>query len=177
MSTGDDCLYAFIWQGHSMFEPLSEDAVRIQSVQDLVRSQLSLYHTWGGRLVGQTLVQLFVWWGKSLFNICNALLATFLVAEIYWCSNGGNINLNMKPGIVCWIFFALWFFAPGYSDVFFWLTGACIFLWPAFFLWGFLGITPFFYGLPPVFFFAPKTPPRGVFKPVFPPPERIFKGP
>lgn len=138
MSIGDDYLYAFIWQGHSMFEPLSEDAVRVQSVQDLVISQLSLYHTWGGRVVGQTLAQLFAWWGKGLFNICNSLIAIFLIAEIYWCSNKGNINLNMKTGIICWIFFALWAFVPGCSEVFFWLTGACVFLWPASFLWGFL---------------------------------------
>ena len=138
MSTGDDCLYAFIWQGHSMFTPLSEDAVRVSSLHDLFISQWSLYLTWGGRIVGQTLVQLFAWQGKGLFNILNALVGTLLVAEIYWCSNKGNINFGFRTGIVCWIFFALWSFAPGFSDVFFWLTGACIFLWPAFFMLGFL---------------------------------------
>lgn len=138
MSTGDDCLYAFIWQGHSMFTPLSEDAVRVASLYDLLISQCSLYLTWGGRVIGQTLVQLFAWQGKGLFNALNALIGTLLVVEIYWCSSKGNMHSDFRPGVVCWIFFALWSFAPGFSEVFFWLTGACIFLWPAFFLLGFL---------------------------------------
>ena len=138
MSTGDDCLYAFIWQGHSMFIPLTEDAVRVTSLRDLFVSQCSLYLTWGGRVVGQTLTQLFVWQGKIIFNILNALAGTLLVAEIYWCSNKGNLNLDFRPGILCWILFALWSFAPGFSDVFFWLTGACIYLWPMVFLLAFL---------------------------------------
>ena len=138
MSTGDDCLYAFIWQGHSMFVPLTEDAIRVTSLHELLASQCSLYLTWGGRVVGQTLTQLFVWQGKSIFNILNALVGTLLVVEIYWCSNKGNLNSDFQPGLLCWIFFALWAFAPGFSDVFFWLTGSCIYLWPAVFLLGFL---------------------------------------
>ena len=138
MSFGDDYLYAFIWQGHSMFIPLTEDAVRVSSWNELLASQWSLYFTWGGRVVGQTLTQLFAWWGKNWFNTLNAFAGILLVAEIYWCSNKGKVSLRFEPAMVCWIFFALWAFAPGFSDVFFWLTGSCIYLWPAVFLLGFL---------------------------------------
>lgn len=138
MAFGDDYLYAFVWQGHSMFVPLTEDAVRVSSWKDLFSSQLSLYFTWGGRVVGQTLTQLFAWKGIEVFNVLNALAGTILIAEIYWCSNKGKINLRFQPIMVCWIFFALWAFAPGFSDVFFWLTGSCIYLWPMVFLLGFL---------------------------------------
>ncbi len=138
MAFGDDYLYAFVWQGHSMFIPLTEDAVRVSSWKDLFISQCSLYFTWGGRVVGQTLTQLFAWVGKEVFNVLNALVGTVLIAEIYWCSNRGKVNLDFRPGLLCGIFFALWAFAPGFSDVFFWLTGSCIYLWPALFLLGFL---------------------------------------
>ena len=71
MSFGDDYLYAFIWEGNPMFIPLSENAVRVSSLSDLVKSQWLLYMTWGGRVVGQTLTQFFIWLGKDVFNFFN----------------------------------------------------------------------------------------------------------
>ena len=138
MSFGDDYLYSFVWQGHSMFTPLTEDATRVSSLQDLFASQWSLYLTWGGRIVGQMLTQIFVWIGKDIFNIINAFVGVLLVAEVYWCINKGVVGLNFKPTMIWWIFFSIWSFAPGFSDAFFWLTGACIYLWPMFFLLCFL---------------------------------------
>ena len=138
MSFGDDYLYAFVWQGHSMFIPLTGDATRVSSLQDLLFSQCSLYLTWGGRIVGQTLTQIFVWIGKDKFNVINAFVGVLIMAEIYWCMNKGAVSLHFKPVIIWWIFFSLWAFTPGYSEVFFWLTGACIYLWPMLFLLCFL---------------------------------------
>ena len=46
--------------------------------------------------------------------------------------------MSIRPAMVLWTFFVLWAFAPGFSDVFFWLTAACIYLWPAVFLLCFL---------------------------------------
>ena len=68
MSFGDDYLYAFIWQGHSMFIPLTEDAVRVSSWNELLASQWSLYFTWGGRVVGQSLTLWLAGWGNRGFN-------------------------------------------------------------------------------------------------------------
>ena len=69
MSFGDDYLYSFIWQGKPMFEPLSEEAVRVSSWHDLLVSQWSHYLTWSGRTVAHVLAQLFLWAGKDIFNI------------------------------------------------------------------------------------------------------------
>ena len=117
-----------------MFAPLTEDAVKVASWHSLLVSQWSLYFTWGGRVIGQTLTQFFIWIGKDIFNIFNALAGTLLVAEIYWCANKGKVSIDFKPERLCWIFFALWSFSFGFSTVFFWLTGACIYLWPTVFL-------------------------------------------
>ena len=138
LSFGDDYLYAFIWQGNSMFVPLPEDAVRVTSWQDLIISQCSLYFTWGGRVVGQSLTQFFVWLGKDIFNVINAFVGTLLIAELNWCMNKGKVSMSVRPAMILWTFFVLWLFAPGFSDVFIWLTGSCIFLWPAVFLLSFL---------------------------------------
>ena len=135
---GDDYLYSFVWQGNPMGFPLTEEAKRVSSFNDLFVSQYSLYFTWGGRIVGQTLTQLFMWLGKGTFNIFNALISTLLVAEIYWISNKGSISAKFSLQRVCWIFFVIWAFSPGFSPLFLWLTCACVYIWPMFFLLLFL---------------------------------------
>ena len=138
MSFGDDYLYSFIWTGQPMAVPLPDNVTRVSSWSDLIHSQWLLYFSWGGRVIGQTLTQFFIWLGKDVFNFFNALAGTILVAELYWCSNKGNVNFNLNAGRVCFIFFSLWAFTPSFNPVFLWLTGACIYLWPAIFLLAFL---------------------------------------
>lgn len=135
---GDDYLYAFIWQGHSMFTPLSEDAVRISSLKDILVSQWSHYFTWSGRAISHTIIQLFIWLGKPVFNIFNAAVSVLLIIEIYWCAHKGKISTQFYAGTICWIFFMLWAFTPGFSGVFLWISGACNYLWTAVFLLAFL---------------------------------------
>lgn len=135
---GDDYLYAFKWQGNPMFVPLTEEAVRITSWHDLFASQLSFYLTWSGRVINNTLAQLFVWAGKDAFNICNAMVCTLLIMEIYWCINRGKVTTAFHSGMHFWIFFVFWTFTPQFPSVVFWLVGAFHYLWPAFFLLGFL---------------------------------------
>ena len=138
MSFGDDYVYSFIWQGHSMETPLTEDAVRVLSWRDLFISQWSHYFTWGGRAVGHTFAQFFLWMGKDVFNLFNALSCVVLIAEIYWCSNKGKLNLDFNQGRICWIFFAIWAFSSGFNQIFLWLTGSCVYLWTEVALLGFL---------------------------------------
>ena len=135
---GDDYLYAFVWQGHSMFIPLTEDAVRISSLKDIFVSQWSHYFTWSGRAVSHTIIQLFLWLGKPVFNICNAAVSVLLIMEIYWCAHKGVISTHFNAGTICCIAFMLWAFTPGFSGVFLWISGACNYLWTAVFLLAFL---------------------------------------
>lgn len=138
MAFGDDYLYSFIWQGKAMNVPLDENAIRIASWHDIFVSQWSHYFTWGGRTVAHILVQFFLWMGKNVFNFCNAFIGVLLVAEIYWCIHRGNVSLNFKAKTVCWIFFVIWAFTPGFASVFFWLTAACNYLWTNVLLLAFL---------------------------------------
>ncbi len=138
MAFGDDYVYSFIWQGQSEFEPLSENATRVSSFRDIFVSQLSHYLTWSGRAVSHVIAQFFLWTGKDIFNLFNALISVLLIAEIYWCANRGMVTLNLQLKRFCLIFFMLWAFSPGFSPVFFWLSGACNYLWSAVLLLGFL---------------------------------------
>lgn len=136
LSFGDDYVYSFVWEGHSIYEPLSENATRVSSLKDLYNSQVLHYFTWSGRIVSHTLSQFFLWAGKSVFNVCNALASVLLVAEIYWCSHKGIKKITADVGVLCVIFFALWAFSPGFGDVFLWLDGACNYLWTTVILLG-----------------------------------------
>lgn len=138
LNFGDDYIYAFVWQGNPMSVPLTEDAVRIDSLKDIFVSQWLHYFTWGGRTVAHVLVQFFLWSGKNLFNILNAFIGVLLVTEIYWCICKGRLSLDFKPELLFWIFLLLWSFTPAFSSVFFWLSGSCNYLWSNTFLLAFL---------------------------------------
>ena len=138
MCFGDDYVYSFVWEGHPMYEPLSEQARRLTSFQDLFLSQWSHYFTGNGRTVSHIIAQFFLWRGKGIFNIFNALVAVLLIMEIYWCANKGVITLNFKNSRLVFAFFALWAFTLSFSTVFFWLSAACNYLWTSVLLLGFL---------------------------------------
>ncbi len=121
-----------------MFLPMSEQVQRLSSFHELFVSQWSHYFTGNGRAVSHTIAQFFLWMGKDVFNIFNALISVVLIMEIYWCANKGIITLDFKIGRLCFIFFALWAFTPSFPSVFLWLSGACNYLWTAVLLLGFL---------------------------------------
>ena len=127
---GDDLVYAFIWPNQFMNIPLPENVVRISSIQDVIISQWRHYFTGNGRTIAHLLVQFFVWQGKWLFNIFNALAFVVLILQIHWISDAGKISLkNLRADSICCIFFILWIFNAGFYEVYLWLAGACNYLW------------------------------------------------
>ena len=138
MAFGDDYVYSFVWEGHSMFVPMSEQARRLSSFHDLLASQWSHYLTGNGRTISHTIAQFFLWVGKDIFNIFNALISVLLIIEIYWCSEKGKVTFCLEVKKLCFITSMLWIFSPGFSPVFFWLSGACNYLWTAVLLLGFV---------------------------------------
>ncbi len=156
LSYGDDYIYSFVWEDWRMMDPLPETAHRVAGWGDLLRSQWSHYFSWGGRTFAHTLAQFFLWQGKALFNVCNALMAVLLVLLIYWTADEGRVGFDLEPSRVAWIFFVLWAFTPGFPTVFLWLTGACNYLWTSVLLLLFL--------FPYVrYYFRGISPPGGAF--------------
>lgn len=134
----DDYVYSFSFSERSMLVPLPETANRVESVTDIFVSQWNHYFSWGGRTVAHTLVQLFLWQGKLLFNIANAACFIFLLLEISWIINRGKMNFRFSEQDILYVFGLLWFFSIGLGDVFVWLTLACNYLWTTVILLGFL---------------------------------------
>ncbi|MBR0275686.1 MAG: hypothetical protein IJQ76_05715 [Prevotella sp.] len=128
----DDIPYAFVWNGEDRGNLL--DGVgpreRITSFGDIVRSQYSHYMTWGGRIIGIGLTQLFAWEGKHLFNVLNTLVFIALALLIYKIGTGKRLS-EMNVKYMSLILFALWFLLPDPFLTTLWMCGSCVFLWTA----------------------------------------------
>ena len=112
----DDYDYSFSW---STGKPLA-------GVADVLASQAAHYRLWGGRSVVHTLAQLFLYWGKGVFNIANTAAYMLLVLELYTLA-------KPKGRRFCWtvllvIHAALFTLVPFFGTVFLWLDGACNYL-------------------------------------------------
>ncbi len=144
----DDYVYSFTFSDHSMLFSLPETANRVDSITDIFVSQWNHYFSWGGRTVAHTLVQLFLWQGKFLFNIANAVCFIILLLEISWIINRGEMDFRFSEQDILYVFGLLWFFSIGLGDVFVWLTLSCNYLWTMVILLGFLliYINHFYYG-------------------------------
>ena len=125
----DDIPYAFIWDGEdkgNLFDGVGPRE-RITSFGDIIRSQYSHYMTWGGRIIGIGLTQLFAWEGKGLFNVLNTLVFTALALLLFRIGTGKKLS-EMNAVYMFWILFALWFLIPDPFLTVLWMCGSCVFL-------------------------------------------------
>ena len=135
---GDDYVYSFIWEGHAIGTPLSEGAMRIQSVPDIFTSLGSHYMTWSGRLVSHFFLMFFLWIGKFWFNLINAAMVVLLCFCIQWIAHEGRVTVGVPAKKLALTFFCLWAFTFNFSGVMLWMAGSCNYLWTAVFLLLFL---------------------------------------
>ena len=137
---GDDYAYAFIWDGaqNGNFQNNIGKLYRVESFSDILNSQYQHYMTWGGRTIAHIFVQFFVWQGKLLFDVANALIYAALALIIYFLGTGKLDFKNLNAKILMWIFFAMWFCLPEIFQTSLWLTGSCNYLWMSVFQFAFL---------------------------------------
>lgn len=127
---GDDYIYSFVWEGHSMYVPLSEDARRIQGLGDIIYSGYSYYMTWGGRVTAQMLAMFFLWVGRPWFNLVMAAGIILLLFSIQWIAHEGRITFSMRPFDVLMTFLCFWSFNINFPGTVVWIDGACNYFFP-----------------------------------------------
>jgi len=129
---GDDVAYAFIWDGEHLGNLI--DGVghreRLTSFGDLVSSLHSHYMTWGGRIIGIGLTQLFSWEGKHLFDILNTLVFAALALLVFRVGTGKRLSEMNATYMFC-ILFSFWFLLPEPLETTLWMSGSCGYLWTA----------------------------------------------
>jgi hypothetical protein len=125
----DDYVYSYVFNSQSFGGHLPVDAQRVKTFDDILLSQYNHYFYWGGRLVAHSIAQFFLWIGKDIFNIFNAMVFLLILLEILWISNKGIINFNFLFEDVLWVFSIFWIFSAFLSDCYTWLTISCNYLW------------------------------------------------
>ena len=79
-----------------------------------------------GRVVSHTLEQLFMLMPKALFNLCNALVLTFLIRKMVRIC---DLEKKAGPLLPALLFMALWCTMPVFGQVMLWQVGALNYLW------------------------------------------------
>ena len=133
---GDDYGYAFIWDGAhggnlaGMYfgSPDIEIRHRVASISDLIQSQWSHYMTWGGRTISHVLVQSFIWLGKPLFDVANAIVFVALVMAILTLA---GVKLKAARLSLLWMFACLFVLTKFSVVSMIYLTGSCNYMWTA----------------------------------------------
>lgn len=127
---GDDYIYSFMWEGHSMYVPLSENARRIDSFSDILASGYSYYMTWGGRVIAQMLAMFFLWIGRPWFNLAMAAGIILLLFSIQWIAHEGRITFSLRPFDILITFLCFWSFNINFPGTIVWIDGACNYFFP-----------------------------------------------
>lgn len=119
--TSDDFRYSFFYD--TLYP--TNNAYRISSVFQIFPSMLNHYFEWGGRVISHFLVQFFLMFEKSYFNIFNAIIYMILGFVIYKICLYNNKN-KMKDSLffLVFIYIALWFCIPQFGLTILWLTGS-----------------------------------------------------
>jgi len=113
----DDFDYSFSWA----------TGERLAGIGDVMRSQAVHYRIWGGRSVVHALAQMFLYWGKGIFNVINALMYLVLLLEISALASPKEKRLSCT--MLLFSHMALFFLVPFFGTAFLWLDGACNYLW------------------------------------------------
>ena len=99
----------------------------ISSVADICQSMGIHYLKVNGRLVVHFLAQLFLWWGKPVFNIINTAAFLGLGTLIYLMAAGTFKDFKVTRWLLG--LFGIWLLAPGFGQSYLWLTGAANYLY------------------------------------------------
>ena len=136
----DDYAYAFIWDGEhggNLINGIGERQ-RVESVTDIFESQYSHWHTWGGRVIAHFFAQLFIWIGKTYFDVVNTILfAAFIILVLKLT----DTPFKKSEFAMFWIFIILFFVGAKFSASVIWmtwLTGTCSYFWSTIFQLTFL---------------------------------------
>ncbi|WP_195218113.1 DUF3329 domain-containing protein [Turicibacter sanguinis] len=120
--TADDYTYHFVYES---FMP-TDETKRVENIGDIFYSMYNHYFLWGGRIPAHFIAQLFLLWGKPIFNILNTL--AYLILAIVVCI---HINPSKRINLfnLTMVLLLFWFFIPQFGLSVFWLSGACNYLW------------------------------------------------
>jgi hypothetical protein len=93
------------------------------------------YMGWDGRLIGAATLRLFAMFDKNVFGVANTLAFLLLTALMYLHVRGRG---RLRPMLYGFVVVCLWFLVPAFGQVFLWMTGSTVYLWPLLFILAFM---------------------------------------
>lgn len=111
---------------------VTQGKYRISNLYELFLSQRNHYRVMNGRTVAHVLAQLFLMWGKPVFNLINTAAFTALGLLIY--RHGQGRGAPLRPARLFCVFAALWFVSPNFGESFLWLVGSCNYMYVLLFI-------------------------------------------
>lgn len=96
----------------------------IESVQDVIASQIQHFYGRGGRLLGHGLDQMLLMYDKSVFNVINTIVFAIFVLAIYFVVH----SKKCSNSFLVLEYAAIFFFAPR-GNCLLWQTVACNYFW------------------------------------------------
>ena len=108
---------------------------RASSLSDLIVQEINQYHSWTGRSVAHLTLRIFLFLPVPVFKVANALAYMALSLLLY-----ANVRNRKKVDWMLFLFLqlGLWLFTVDFYQTFLWETGACNYLWGAFWIFFFL---------------------------------------
>lgn len=100
---------------------------QVSSLSDLIRSQITHYHKWGGRSVVHFIAQGLLQMPRLLVDILNSLVYILFTFLIYKHIKGRS--KENSPALFILINLAVWFIIPMFGDTILWTTGSANYLW------------------------------------------------
>ena len=98
----------------------------IASLGDIGPSMRAHSQYINGRLIAHTLVQVFEFFPKWIFNVLNAAAFLALLWQLYRLCRRDGEESNLLLAV---LFAAVWVFSPAFGQVFLWLDGSCNYGW------------------------------------------------
>ena len=116
----DDYDYAMVWK----------TGAHLASLSDVAASGVQHYLLHGGRTVTVFCLQLFLWLGKTAFDIANALMFLALVVLVTMHAQRA-LTFWHAPGLFAAAGLLLWLSLPHFGEVAVWKSGSTVYLWSA----------------------------------------------
>lgn len=114
---GDDYLYSFSFS----------TGERIESIGQIIDSQIEHYNNMNGRSITHTLAQFFLLIGDYAFNYINVFFFLLLIYLIYFHAFGTYKNFSLAK--LSMIAMLLFLSCPAFGQSFLWITGASNYLY------------------------------------------------
>lgn len=128
----DDYAYSFVWTekyGNLMdFDKMPDEVPefkRVKSFSDIAESEYNHYLNWGGRPLAVGILQTFLMFDKSFFNVANSVVFIALILLMYSLSQKAQGLKDISFGRLLWLILLFWFCLPEFGITTLWECGSC----------------------------------------------------